>query len=205
MKKYRNLIPVALILVLNLSFLASCKDDDLTKTLSAEEKNDLLRLREEEKLARDVYLFAYDKYQEQTFKNISNSEQKHMDKVLDILTEYGVADPASSEKGVFKNSILQELYNSLTAKADSSLIDALIVGATVEDVDIYDINDFIANTQQAKILDMYEQLNCGSRNHLRAYYSKITENDSTYIPQYISITEFNSIINADHESCGNNN
>ncbi len=183
--------------------MESCEKDDVSEILSIEETNDLLRLREEEKLARDVYLYAYDKYELKIFKNISNSEQRHMDDVLEILSVYNISDPASSERGVFDNEILQGLYNNLTAKSDISLTEALIVGATIEDIDIYDINEFILRTEKHDILDMYNKLNCGSRNHLRAYYSQILLADSYYSAQYISTYEFDNIISGEHESCAN--
>ncbi len=68
------------------------KKDILTK----EEAEDLLVLREEEKLARDVYLYSYDKYNTQIFSNISSSEQRHMDKILFLLTKYGLDDPVNA-------------------------------------------------------------------------------------------------------------
>jgi len=159
-------------------------------------------LREEEKLARDVYLYAYDKYGLNIFTNIAQSEQRHMDRVLTILTTYNIDDPASTERGVFNNSTLQNLYNILTAKVDSSMLDALIVGATIEDLDIKDIEEFKTRTTKNDILDMYDNLTCGSRNHLRSYYSQILANGGTYTPQYISQDEFEAIINSSKEQCG---
>ncbi len=93
--------------------------------LSQNEADDLLVLREEEKLARDVYLYSYEKYKTQNFYNISLSEQQHMDKVLFLLLKYGMKDPASMEHGKFNNPKLQNLYNKLTAQSDISLIEAL--------------------------------------------------------------------------------
>ena len=46
--------------------------------LTDEEIEDLRFLREEEKLAHDVYLYAYEKHNIMIFQNISNSEQTHM-------------------------------------------------------------------------------------------------------------------------------
>ena len=111
-------------------------DNQSSIPLTQAEIDDLKFLREEEKLARDVYLFSYDKYEAAIFNNISQSEQKHMNSVLSLMNKYGIPDSASTEIGVFNNSDLQSLYWSLTAQSDISLIEALKVGATIEDLDI---------------------------------------------------------------------
>ena len=171
--------------------------------LTEEEKADLLVLREEEKLARDVYLYIYSKYGIIIFQNISNSEQRHMDKVLALLNKYGVPDPASGTEGIFNNQTLQDLYDQLTSKADESESDALNVGATIEDLDIKDIEDFMDRTEKSDVLAAYENLQCGSRNHLRSFYAEIGLLQGTYTPQYISQAEFDSIISTANEACGN--
>lgn len=181
--------------------LGSCKKETTTVTgISDQEKLDLIFLREEEKLARDVYIFSFNKYAEDIFSNISNSEQSHMNAVLALLNKYNVADPASPDViGVFQNADLQDLYNQLTAISDSSLTHALTVGATIEDLDIHDIDDFISNTNNASILDTYDKLSCGSGNHLRSFVSVL----GSYNPSYLSLDEYNGIISSENEQCGN--
>ena len=170
--------------------------------LTDEEIEDLRFLREEEKLAHDVYLYAYEKHNIMIFQNISNSEQTHMDNVMTIITKYGLEDPASNERGEFTNQTLQDLYDQLTLKVDSSLVAALIVGATIEDLDINDLKLNIERTTKTDLLDMYYLLECGSRNHMRAFYKKITNEGADYSNQYISDSEFQSIIGSDKEYCG---
>ena len=164
----------------------------------------LLTLREEEKLARDVYLYAYDKYGQGPFGNISNSEQRHMDAILQLLNKFGLPDPASPDRGVFNNQTLQDLYNTLTAQVDLSYVDALRVGATIEDLDIKDIKEFEANTDKTNILDTFGRLKCGSRNHMRAYYSALQTEGVTYTAQYIPQAELDDIVNSPNEQCGRN-
>lgn len=204
-------------LTLKLMFLAlmfvfiSCGNDDDKKEddvpddnpalVTNAEKSDLLQLREEEKLARDVYLYAYNKYGSNIFVNISSSEQTHMDRVLIILNTYKLEDPVDSIVGVFNDDALQNLYNQLVAQVDLSLLDALKVGATIEDLDIYDIAEFQERTEKSDILSMYESLKCGSRNHLRSFYSNIVRNGGSYSPQYISQSYYESVINGENETC----
>ncbi len=200
----KNLVVVALAIIFTI--ISSCTDDDTievqTETLSQQEKDDLKFLREEEKLARDVYLYSFDTYGEALFDNISKSEQQHMDQVLVLLNTYNLNDLASTERGIFTNQILQGLYNDLTAQSDISLIEALKVGATIEDLDINDIDDFESRTTKADILNMYDKLKCGSRNHLRSYVDRLVSNGITYERQFISLEEFTEIINSANEQCG---
>ena len=203
MKKFAKIM-FGMMVLSGLLLLVSCgESDDKTESgsLSEEETEDLLHLREEEKLARDVYLYAYDKYGIAIFQNISDSEQTHMGQVLDILQKYDLEDSADEKIGVFNNSDLQNLYDQLTAKVDTSEMDALVVGATIEDLDIKDISEFLDRTEKEDLTDMYESLMCGSRNHLRSFYSQITSDGGSYSPAYISQSEFDSIVNSDTESC----
>jgi hypothetical protein len=193
------------LLALGFALFANCdkkSDVPFTDSLSQAEINDLLYLREEEKLARDVYLYSKALYGIRIFSNISNSEQRHMDKVLGLLEKYGISGPVSAEEGVFNNPELQNLYDELTAKSALSLLDALVVGATIEDLDIRDIEAYEARTAKSDLLSVYSSLKCGSRNHIRAYSSQITSNGDTYVPQYLSQMQYEDIINESHESCG---
>ena len=179
-----------------------CNDSDevieVDDGLSQQEMEDLQFLKEEEKLARDVYLYSYDIYGQNIFKNISNSEQSHMNSVTVILDKYGIQDLSLEERGKFSNDVLQELYDDLTELSEKSLEDALIVGATVEDLDINDLNTFISNTDHLDIEDMYQKLNCGSRNHLRSYINNLENLNGSYDPQFISVEEFDDIVYGAH-------
>ncbi len=177
--------------------------EDVLDELSLQEIEDLQFLKEEEKLARDVYLFSYDLYGQQIFKNISNSEQSHMNSVSVILEKYNIQDLSFEERGKFSNDLLQELYNDLTDLASKSLEDALIAGATIEDLDINDLNSFIINTSHEDIKEMYELLTCGSRNHLRGFTNNLDNLGESYDPQFLSIEEYNEILSGSHEQCNN--
>ena len=193
-------------LAITVTILGSCSDDETSATetgiLSQQEEEDLKFSREEEKLARDVYLFSYDKYGNSIFNNISKSEQQHMDQVLILLNDYQISDPASSERGVFSNQELQNLYNELTTKSNTSLVDAFVVGAIIEDLDINDLNMLESRTTKSDLLNVYASLECGSRNHLRSYIGQLELNNVGYSPEFISTADFNEIINSTKEQCG---
>jgi hypothetical protein len=145
------------------------KKGDVGILTSAEEAG-LLFMREEEKLARDVYLVLFDKWGLRVFKNIASSEQRHMDAVLYLLGTYGLDDPAL-DSGLFQNTDLQDLYDDLVAKGTKSLADAIEVGVIIEETDIDDIEDLIGQTDKKDIVQVYTNLLDGSYSHLEAFES----------------------------------
>lgn len=160
----------------------------------------LLRMREEEKLAFDVYRTLGDKWNLKIFYNISSSELTHSNSVKAALDLYGVKDPITNNSvGVFVSKEFQDFYNNFVDKGQRSLEDALIVGATIEDLDIYDLDRFIKETKNQDLLLLYKNLQKGSRNHLRAYVRNIQLNGGNYVSQYISNEVFRSIINSGQE------
>lgn len=132
----------------------------------------LLYLIEEEKLAHDVYTVMYEKYGANVFGNILNSEPTHQSKVLTLLQTRGIADPRSSEIGVFVNQDLQNLYSQLITQGNLSAIDAYKVGVIIEEKDIADITYQLATATDADVVATLEQLRSGSENHLRAFNRK---------------------------------
>jgi hypothetical protein len=140
--------------------------------LSDVEKDHLLLMREEEKLARDVYQALNAKWNHRTFSNISKSEQQHMDSLKVLLDRYGMSDPAAGKKpGEFTNQKLQGLYAELVQKGSKSLSDALAVGVEIEKLDIADLEEAISKTTHSDVAQVYKNLLRGSNNHLNAFSS----------------------------------
>jgi hypothetical protein len=165
--------------------------------LSLQEEESLLFMREEEKLARDVYIYLYDIWGDQIFQNISASEQQHTDAVLGLIEKYNLPDPAAGKaEGEFENLELQGLYDLLTAQGKASLIDALIVGAQIEDLDINDLNSQLLFIDNADITLVYESLLKGSRNHLRAFTGRLIDLGFDYTPVYISQEDYDAIVSS---------
>ena len=137
---------------------------------TAAEAAELAFMREEEKLARDVYLRLHDAWGIAPFASIAASEQHHMDAVLRLLTRYRVADPAAGNAvGEFSDAGLQALFDALVVRGTASAAAALRVGALVEEVDLDDLAGALARTDKRDVDQVYESLACGSRNHLRAF------------------------------------
>jgi len=168
--------------------------------LTDEEIAGLKLMREEEKLARDVYMVLYNEWNLLIFNNIANSEQTHTDAVKILLDVHSIEDPViTDEPGVYANQELQTLYDDLVNQGSASLLEALIVGATVEDLDIFDLNELIAQTENQDILLVYNNLIKGSRNHMRSFIEQIENNDGTYTAQFIEQTELDEIVSSSQE------
>ena len=178
--------------------------DDIPKSdLSDIEEKALLFVREEEKLARDVYIYLDSRYGNETniFGNIQKAEQTHTDSIKILLDRYNLDDPmtndADSKLGIFQNSELQKLYNDLTSKGAISKIDAIEVSLTIEDLDIRDIENYIAQSDNQDIKTIFESLVKGSEHHMKSFYNQY--NGNTYIPKYISQARFDKIISSSHQ------
>jgi hypothetical protein len=172
----------------------------VTAVITDDETNSLVNMREEEKLARDVYYALKEKWGNITFTRISIAENNHMTALNTLLKAYGSSDTVITEKGVFTNQKVQELYNGLVTSGSVSLIDAFKIGALIEEMDINDIQDLLNTTDNENIKMVFDNLERGSRNHLRAFTRQLKLNGLTYNPVYISLEEYNSIINNPVES-----
>jgi len=172
-------------------------------TLSAEEIAGLKFMREEEKLAHDVYIALYALYgNDDIFYQISLSETIHTEAILALLVKYGIPDPAAGKPaGVFEDPDLQALYNTLIVMGSASHIAALKVGALIEETDIRDIKAKIAVTDEADILTVYNSLLCGSQDHLRAFNSQLLALGVIYVPQAITQAMWDSIVSAPAGTC----
>ncbi|MDD2534310.1 MAG: DUF2202 domain-containing protein [Eubacteriales bacterium] len=169
--------------------------------LSDIETADLLFIREEEKMARDVYLVLGEQWNNPVFDQIALSEQKHMDAIKKILDRYDMADPIIDEIGVFGDPDIQELYDALIARGMASELEALEVGAFIEEFDIRDLWEAIEHTAVSKIKNVYVNICEGSYNHLVSFvdqYENLSGLD--YEIQYLTPEEFEFVCEADTHS-----
>ncbi len=164
--------------------------------LSQSEIDGLVFMLEEEKLVRDVYLTLADVWNMNVFANISNSEQAHMDAVLTLINLFEAQDPVRDNGlGEFTNQDLQTLYDELTAKGNLSLTDAIMVGGAIEEIDILDLQKYLAQTSNSAVIEVYENLLTGSINHLQAFvrtYERQT--GEIYQPQFFSQEDYQKLL-----------
>lgn len=206
-KKFRTMLTnLSVVVALALSLLAGPPAAAAPSPLNADEIAGLQFMREEEKLAHDVYVTFYRQYGLAIFNNIANSEARHMAAVKTLLDRYGLADPAAGNGvGVFENAELQALYNQLIAQGRQSLGAALKAGGAIEEIDILDLKERLATTTQADIRQVYTSLLNGSYNHLRAFVNTLKlQTGEVYQPQYLDAATYQSIIGGTNGRRGGN-
>ncbi len=164
-----------------------------------EEIADLRFMREEEKLAYDVYTELYGQYGLKIFTNISSSELRHTEAVKLLLDRYELEDPVGDNgPGVFTNEDLQALYDDLIESGSQSLTDALLVGLAIEEIDILDLEEAMTKTELPAILLVYGNLLKGSHNHLRAFVSVYeSQTGEIYEPRWLSQDAYDAILSED--------
>ncbi|OIP98697.1 MAG: hypothetical protein AUK35_10740 [Zetaproteobacteria bacterium CG2_30_46_52] len=194
-----------------LSLLSACggQTSSSSMPLTADEEAGLVYMREEEELARDLYLDIFDLKPALTvFQTISNnSETQHAAKMLTLLNTYQVNDPSTGLRYTYTDPALQAMYTQLLSNAaGGNDVAALKVGALVEEVDIQDINEKKAMVDAAHqdIITTYDNLLCGSRNHLRSFVSQIELlSGAPYTIQVPALSaEVTAILAGAQEQCG---
>jgi len=168
------------------------------ENISEKEKDGLLFLREEEKVARDIYLKMNEKHGSRIFNNISRSEQTHMDAIKRLLDKYEINDPIDDDRpGLFENQQLQDLYDNLLKQGGQSHVEGLKVGALIEEVDIIDLKEELDSPEvdNQDIRFVYNNLLKGSANHLRAFIKNLKLQGITYAPLYLDQDTFDKIVN----------
>lgn len=164
--------------------------------LSDEEVALLTYMREEEKLALDVYTFLYDMWGLPIFSNIAASEAQHVASVLSVLDAYGVADPAADlAPGQFADAELQALYEQLVAHGALSPADALLTGGLIEEVDVADLEQTLSRTGNQGLVQLFTNLRLGSANHLLAFAGNYErQTGTTYLPQHLDAGAFDALL-----------
>ncbi len=192
----------------------------LTAVLDFNEETHLVFMREEEKLARDVYTRLGMLYPDSdVFGTIDDSEQRHTDAVKQQLESYGIEDPSTNDNtGVFTGAdygdYFTEKFDYLVDLASASELDALYVGAFIEELDMRDIHRCPAviveldngveseeecgldYTDQPDIITLYDSLIEGSENHLRGYVHAIEAiiGEGAYTAQVLTQEEVDEIL-----------
>ena len=186
-------VPVSLVQASALSGAITTTNTSLP--LSPEEEATLLAMRVEEKLAHDVYATFYDLWNMPIFLNISQSESQHTSSIAKLLSAYNITDPVDdSQIGVFEDPEIQKLFTDLIAQGSVSLADAYVVGATIEEMDIIDLEEALAETDNADLERVYSNLKNGSIHHLSAFSRAIENQTGTdYIPRLMTTEEYNQL------------
>ena len=180
------------------SSLVSSLSADLS--YSEEELDILLHMKEEEKLAMDVYTALYAKWGSQVFYKISGAEENHMNAVILLLQSYGEEYTQIGDPGIFSIEEFQILYTQLVNTGSESIENAYTVGALIEEMDIKDLTVYLGTVKNENIIMVFENLLEASCNHLRAFNRQLVALGLTYTPVYITQDEYDEIISSPNES-----
>lgn len=165
--------------------------------LTDAEINSIMSLREEEKVAYDVYTFMFEKYESKVFKNIAENEKDHMDKIKELIIQFNLNDPLSGisdQKGVFNNKKMQALYDEMIMAGNYGLLDALRAAARFEETDIIDLRNDLSAASDQTVVNTYINLESSSQDHLRALVKVIKDEGISYKPSYLSKEDFDKIM-----------
>ncbi|MFI8092122.1 DUF2202 domain-containing protein [Streptomyces sp. NPDC086080] len=144
-------------------------------TLTAEQKDTLAGMAEEEKLAHDLYTAFGERYDVRIFERIAESETQHLTAVRTLLDRYDVTDPtAGKPAGEFADPDVQASYDRLLAQGEESLSEALKVGRTFEADDIDALTEALSGLTAPDARQVYGNLLAGSERHQEAFDRWIT-------------------------------
>lgn len=121
------------------------------------------------------------------------------------MDRYGLDDSSDPEVvGVYADPTLNDLYETLMKRGmmDTTYMEALRVGALIEEVDIADLDEAIARTDNPDLQTIYANLQRGSRNHLRAFVAEIERQGVNYEAQALEQDTVNAIVDAPMERGG---
>lgn len=187
--------------------IAGCGDSDggphngNGDALSEAEARSVAKMREEEKMARDVYTVLAPKAA--VFSTIASSEQRHMDAVGNLISNHELSDPAAGKAaGEFSDAALAAAYTDLAQRGSGSLVDALSVGVEIEDLDIHDLQEALKGVEARDVRNVYENLMRGSRNHLRTFCSELKTAGGTCAAKFLDAATFQQIVDSTTESGG---
>ncbi|MCA9321934.1 MAG: DUF2202 domain-containing protein [Planctomycetes bacterium] len=165
------------------------------EALSSQETTLILQMRQEEKLARDLYLQLAQTWSLPIFANIANAEQQHMNFMAFLVTRYGLVDPVANDPaGVFQDPTFQQVYDVLLLVGQVSPAHALLVGNIIEDVDIRDLNAGLTVADNRDLRAVLQNLNKGSRNHERAFYPQLQALGWQYTPIFLDLPTLLAIV-----------
>jgi len=213
--------PALVTLMLYISGPASAATGDPGgEVLDFNEQTHLVFTCEEEKLARDVYRVLNRRFPELgVFTDMEANKEHTRCALLDLMRKYRVSVPRVNDNvGVFSWGIygryFTEKYLVLTNQGSSSPLNALYVGAFMEELNILDINECpkvivdINNginevtacgrnyTRNPDVLRIYDSLLDESRKHLRLLVQEIERQIGTgkYQAQVLPQAEVDAIL-----------
>ncbi len=175
-----------------LAWLVGC-GPQITET----EAGDLQLLREEEKLARDLFRDWSDR--SELFGAVAHSKQLHFEIVGALLQRHQVTDRTLGGEGLYVFPQLQTLHQELLARGGSTELEALAAGAELHERDLVGLEEAAGRSQLEDVRASLAEIQRGARNHLRGCVEELALQGVDYAPRLLSPEAFAAIINSPRE------
>jgi len=166
---------------------------DSTADLTADEIEFIYAIREDEKVARDLYFSFFGTFGLKPFENIGKAEDNHIKATEKLFDYYEIDYPALSENGKFENAIRQKLFDSLLLKGTPEL-EAFKVMAMLEESNIVEYGEVLKTIANPNIKIVIENLARASANHFKAAIRQITALGGTYRPALMTQEQYRAVI-----------
>jgi hypothetical protein len=166
---------------------------DSTADLTADEIEFIFAVREDEKVARDMYFSFFGKFGLKPFENIGKAEDNHIKATEKLFDYYEIDYPTLSENGKFEDAIRQKLYDSLLLKGTPEL-EAFKVMALLEESNIVEYGEVLKTIVNPNIKIVIENLAMASANHFKAAIRQITALGGTYTPALMTQEQYRTVI-----------
>lgn len=155
----------------------------------------IVLVREERKLASDLFSELYDTWDFEIFKLISQSEQTYMDEIKELIDKFNIEDPVKdNSRGIFTSPYIKKLYSNLVEKGNKSAYESVRIAATLEDLSIKDLNDLLELSTKKEIITLYNSLRMASIGYIRAISKELKKYDRRYQAQFLSNEELRAIL-----------
>jgi len=188
----------------SLKNISNCQLINPSSKLELKEIDFLIYMLEEEKLIRDVNKGFFEKYNHQIFKNAFQSHQAQISQIECLLKHYNIKYSINEREGLFTNLNIQQYYNDFYNQGNLSLILALKGSITLEELNVFDLGEYMNFTKNTAILEIFKHLSCLSKNHLRNFTKELLTKNENYMSKYITDKEYKKIIKQKNKSCSMN-
>ncbi|MCF7688907.1 MAG: DUF2202 domain-containing protein [Cephaloticoccus sp.] len=163
-------------------------------SLSAPEAKALSFQIDEERMAGEIYRTLGKQWSLRPFINIPRAEDRHQALLVSLATRAGLPPVGETTPGKFQTPEVQARYDALVKRGEVSLLEALQVGALIEEQDIADLRAMVHSTGSADLKSAATVLEAGSRNHLRAFVRNLCARGVEYEPRILSAEEYVEIV-----------
>jgi hypothetical protein len=165
--------------------------------ITPKEKDELIKLKDGEKFAKDVYMEFYNKFRLPLFYDISKVEKWHMHLITILLYKYDVFDPVNeigSQIGKYYSNRLMKLFKKISTEGLKSVKNALTLSANMEEEDIKELDEILKTDKNEDIKLLALNLKRYEMGHLKDFVTELKKRGYNYKPIYLSQKELNNLL-----------